>query len=205
MKNLALVLILSVVMTTAARADQMQMVRITVVPTDLSGNPIISIASGQQFHLEAIVQDIRNPASFPGVFAAYLDVAYNPNLASIATNAPFAFGAFFPIEQSSDTTTPGQILGAGAATTSPTPPGNSPQLLWTVSVTAGAAGMVTFTPSFDTMQGHDVLEYGNDFPVTADQIAFVGSTLNVVPEPSSISLATFGLIALAAWGWQRKQ
>ena len=160
-------------------------VRITTVATDLFGTPITEIPAGSDFQLRAIVEDIREPpAQFGGVFSAYLNVTYDSALASIPQPPTFNFDPFFPLVQTFDATTPGQITGAGASSATATAPGNDPQELWTVLFNAAAPGQVTFTPSFDTIATHEVLLFLANDPLTADQIDFVGSTLTITGNPT---------------------
>jgi hypothetical protein len=163
--------------------DQAQ---ISVIATDLLGNPISTIPVGSQFQLRTVVQDVRVPPSeFEGVFAAYLKVSYDSSLATIPTSgATFTFDPFFSVAREFDTSTPGLIAGAGASSSSFDPPGSAPQTLWSVVVTASAGGVVTFTPSFDSEAGHDVALYGSDEGVPADAIDFVGTTLTITQEPT---------------------
>ncbi len=163
--------------------DQAQ---IKLVATDQLGTPITEIPVGSTFQLRAIVQDVRNPPDqFPGVFAAYLNVSYNSSFASIPTAGAISFDPFFSLAQTGDTSVAGLIGAAGASSTSGTNPGSAPQTLWSVVVTAASPGDVTFTPSFDTSLGHDVLLYGGTSePVPSDAIDFVGTTLTITQEPT---------------------
>ena len=45
------------------------------------------------------------------------------------------------------------------------------------------------------------LNRGHAFPTSGG--ATVGFRLAMTPEPSTLALATFGFIGLAAWGWRR--
>src|SRR4051812_40382886 len=50
---------------------------------DLAGKPIASTPTGSEFTLQAWVKDTRGRGDDGGVFAAYLDVAYDAALAQI--------------------------------------------------------------------------------------------------------------------------
>ena len=169
------------------------LVAVSLEATNLSGTPITSIPAGGSFHLEAIIQDIRNPPpSYDGVFAGYLNVTYNPALVTIVPTATITYGPTFTpsLTPSGDLSTPGQINEIGVSSESFASPGNAPQLLWAIiPATATLAGIEIFVPSFDSTPGHDTLLYGDDSAVPASQISFIGATLTVVPEPSSMILA----------------
>ena len=100
---------------------------------DLSGNSITSVLLGQDFKLAAYVEDIRDPeVPFPGVWAAFMNVAYNSSLASITPmpnpdpiggdghgnfgDLGIEWGSYFAAGlRFGDTGTPGQIQGIGSA------------------------------------------------------------------------------------------
>jgi hypothetical protein len=175
------------------------LVQISVVPTDLGGTLITSIAPGEDFLLQAIVQDVRDPPPEPiseGVFAGFLNVTYDPSLASIAPAAALVYDPFFIVARTGDVSTQGLVSGAGALSGFLLAPGNDPQPLWNVLVTATSPSVVSFTPSFDTIAGHEVLVFGHDDPVLESEIDFVGSALTIVPEPSGLMLGAIGLLAL---------
>jgi hypothetical protein len=191
----------------------------------LNGNPISTIAVGQNFQLAVFAHDLRNPtAVHAGVFAGFLNVAYDP-LATIPAgtttvnhNPLMIHGTsqpgFFALTPAGDLSTPGHIFGGGATGTSLTAPGPSEQALWTLTMHALSAGTEHFISSFDTTSlpppagadsGHDTLLYGLAPLITSDQINFGSTTLAIVPEPSSIVLAAVGFLAFGAWTWRRRR
>ena len=77
-----------------------EQVRFSLETTDLSGNPISSIATGGRFQVRMYVEDARVAPPDPartGVFAAYSDLLYNSDLVSTVTqpNNPFGFAITF--------------------------------------------------------------------------------------------------------------
>lgn len=171
-----------------------KLVQVTTIPTDLGGNPITSISAGSDFLLQTTVTDVRVPtSSFPGVFAAYMNVNYDSALASISPSATFNFDPFFSVARTFDISSPGLISGAGASAASFTAPGNAPQKMWTVLVHASAGGVVTFTPSFDSAPGHETLLYGNDDAIAADAIDYVGASLQITETPT-LSVANASVV-----------
>jgi hypothetical protein len=165
--------------TVAPLANTTQL-RYRLEALDMSDQPITVLTVGQEFQLAAFVQDVRTPTPAPaGVFAGYLNVSYDPALASISPSATFTNGSFFSIQQSGSVAIAGQIAGAGAAATSFKAPGNAEQLLWTVPVQAAAVGSLIFTSSFDAIAGHDNLLYGLDDPIPQGNVEFDTLTLQV--------------------------
>jgi hypothetical protein len=174
--------------------------QISVVATDLSGNPILAINPGSQFLLQAKVADVRNPEpDFQGVFAAYLNVSFNGNMASIASNAQFDFGSYFPLSRTFDINTAGKILGAGASSGTVTEPTQHLQPLWSVPMTAVKPGVVNFNPWFDNGSGHEVLLLLEPGALPQADIQYLGTSLTIVPEPSGIVLGAFFLAGLLGW------
>ena len=195
--RLFIALVCAIAVAQSARAEFLA--RITVVATDLGGAPLVSVAVGQEFLLQSIVQDIRDPPPQlgSGTFAAYLNASFDAGLAEFSPGASLELSPFFNLVRTGDLTTPGIVSGAGAAMSSLSPPGNAPQPLWNVPLTAIAPGEVSFTPTFDTLTGHDVLLYLLNEPIPESQIDFIGSTLTIVPEPSTVVIAGTGCSALA--------
>jgi hypothetical protein len=98
-----------------------------------------------------------------------------------------------------DTSNPGTIIGAGAASISAIAPGNAVQSLLSILFTANSPGVVSFSPSFDSIVNHDVLLYMDDNKILEGEITFSGSRLAIVPEPGALALAgsacgIFGLV-----------
>ncbi len=194
-----------------AHADSVE-VQLHLEAENLLGQPITTVPVGSAFQLAVFVQDIRTPPnSFPGVFSAYLNVAFDPSLASITAtpHAPNAvdpgivFGPQFSIAHTGDLSTPG-LINAGGGSNQQEPLTTADQFLFKVTVHATHAGMETFTSSFDTNPGHDFLLASPINELTADQVDFGQTSVTVVPEPASALLAMMGLVALSAWRAQRR-
>ena len=156
---------------------------VQTIVTDLAGTEITQISVGSQFKLQTIVQDIRNPpqpqTSFQGVFAAGADISYDSALSSIDTGQTVEFGSFFSLIQDSSLQQ-GRIVGY-ASTSSGTGPGNDPQFLFSVVLTASAPGIQSFMPMLDTTDpDHEYGMYLVDPPFPSDAIEFVGDTLEIL-------------------------
>jgi large repetitive protein len=181
-----------------------QLMQVHVFATDFSDTPIASIEVGSQYKLRTEVQDIRDPvAEFPGVFAAAGDISFSSSLSSIDVSQTVEFGSFFNLLQES-TLAPGGAIG-WAATSSLTPPGNAPQFLFSVVLTATSPGTQVFVPDFSTDPSHENLLYGKNEVLIAEEIQYVGSTLTIVPEPSTILLGTVALVGLTFVGRRRRK
>lgn len=161
--------------------------QVKTIVTDLAGNEITSISVGAQFKLQTIVTDIRNPPestpSRQGVFSAGADILYSSALSSIDTGQTVDFGAFFGLIQDSDLQQ-GRVVGY-ASTSSAQGPGNAPQFLFSVILTATAGGTQVFTPTLYTSNpDNEYNMYLIDPPFPTDTIEFVGDTLEIIDVPS---------------------
>lgn len=191
----------------ASWANAALMARIEVFPTDLEGNAISTIAAGEDFLINAMVQDIRDPVSPPGgVFGAYFSLTFDSQLTSFPADVPPTFGPLFANGKSDGQhLTPGLIKGIGAFVNTITAPGTDPQLLVQIPATATHAGEADFAPLFDTTAGNDVALFGLDNAIPKSDIEFVGSTLNIVPEPSTSLLALIAMGAFAVCLYRQRR
>jgi hypothetical protein len=185
-----------VVLLAPVPAAAEQMMRIHTIPADLSSNPINSVAVGEQYRLLVYATDIRDPLpQYSGVFAAGTNVLFDSALSSLDVNQSVVFGSFFNLDQDS-VLSPGSAIG-WAATFSFSPPGNAPQFLFSVDLTATAPGLQIFTPTFDYSDPyHENLLYLYDGVLVEEQMIFLGSTLQIVPEPSTYVLAAMSVAVL---------
>jgi hypothetical protein len=155
---------------------------------DLAGNEISTITQGEYFLVQATVQDIRNTTEgpdFEGVFSAYMDVAFNASLASVASSSQVRFDPAFDNGQEADFSTPGLINEIGALTLDPVP-GQNEQTVFYVVMQANAQGSLVFTPQFATGLGHQVLLFGDaDEPLAASDIQFNASSALNITAPSA--------------------
>ncbi len=161
------------------------MLRISNVVTDLDGNEITQISVGQQFKLQTIVQDIRNPPpenpNFRGVNSAGVDIFFNSGLSSIDTAQTVDVGDFFNFVDDF-ALSQGRVIGFASSSTVQGP-GNAPQFLFSVVLTATAAGIQTFTPTYDATPDHPNGLYTVNPPLPAqDNLVFVGDTLEIIGE-----------------------
>ena len=173
---------------------------VTFEATDASGNVLTSVPVGTQFQLRAIAQDTSGNGSAGGIFAAYLNGSYNPALATIPsdTQGPVAtYAPAFVNEQTENTQTPGQLVDVGAFSGAISPPGSAPQWVFSLPVTAVAAGTETFTPSFTTDVGMEIDEWSDLHSLGASQVTFVPATIQITGGQPTIAV-TGGSQSIAA-------
>ena len=88
-------------------------VRMTLQVVDTSGNPITTVAAGQQFKVQVLVQDLRTGTNAKGVFSAFADLMFNSSIIEpIATN-PISHGTNYTTAPTGDTATAGVINELG--------------------------------------------------------------------------------------------
>jgi large repetitive protein len=164
-----------------------------LVVTDLSGQPIEEITVGSQFQLRAFVQDARPAGVNRGLFTAYMDVLFSSDLVSpvlSSTNDPnlgfvVSFGPTYNQVREGDVRIPGLINEIGAQSSSPTPVGSDPFLLFTVTMTANSVGLADFIADpADISPFHDTLTYSPAQPVLPQNIGFGFDQLRIVSGSS---------------------
>ena len=74
-------------------------VDLRVTATDLQGAPLQQIGAGQDFYVEVAVSDLRSHG-LPGVFAAYLDMEFDPGVAQPVADPTNPYG--FDLQFGSD-------------------------------------------------------------------------------------------------------
>lgn len=159
---------------------------IALVATDTSGNPISSVTIGSTFELEAVVQDVRaNPT---GVAAAYSDISYNGNLATVdPTDQGFSYQNNFNVSESGDDSIAGQLNQVGA--TSTTIPGNpaGSEVVWSIPFEATSAGTLNFInqPDAAATDASGVFDQSDNglTVVPTSSISYLNTSIQVTPVP----------------------
>lgn len=111
--------------------------------TDLQGEPVEQATPGTDIYLNVYVQDVREGARIPGIFAAYLDVNYPADLLSIVPSSAnprgfdIEFGPHYANGPWGVAKTAGLIDEAGAFQTGFAPLGSAEYLVFRVRFTAG--------------------------------------------------------------------
>lgn len=160
-----------------------QEVRMRVDTTDLSGTPISTISTGEEFLVRVFVQDIRPNAK--GVFAAYLDITYDANRVSVA-NQNIVFASPYENGKSGDLNVAGLIDEAGAFAGF-TQTGAGESLLLSVQMKADQAGQVQFIGDPADGVGHQILVFGNDLPVDWNAVSITPKTLLVTSGVTAVN------------------
>lgn len=125
------------------------LVQLRLETTDLSGAAITQIPVGGQFQLRGYVRDLRTGGANQGVFAAYQDILFDRNLASVNSGpAPLNFAVNFAPQYnqaiSGNIRIPGLLDELGSTQTGNDPLGGSERLQFTVTLTANASGTIQF-------------------------------------------------------------
>lgn len=160
-----------------------QEVRLRVAATDLSGTPVSTIRVGEEFLLRVFVQDIRPNSQ--GVFAAYLDITYDPTLVSIA-DENIVYGSPYENGKAGDTSVPGLIDEAGAFAGF-TQTGAGELLLLSVQMQADQAGQVQLVGNPADGIGHQILVFGNDLPIDWNAVTITPTTLLVTSGVTAVN------------------
>lgn len=157
---------------------EQQRVMIELVVVDQQENPVSTLAAGEEFWVMAYVEDIRVPAE--GVFAAYVDVRYDPTLVTnLATSvSDVVFGDLYQNGVSGFFTTPGLLDEIGAFGPM-SPVGGGKKMLFAVPFRAEEGGQTTFVLEPSDSIGREVLLFGQNEPVPWNAITFVDAPLNV--------------------------
>lgn len=144
--------------------------------TDLDGNALTTVNVGDTFLVSAMVQDLReNPE---GVFAAFVDLTYDSQLAAIS--GPIRYGERFPNVREGDGTLAGVVDEVGAVADLD-PLGGGEFLLFSIPFQATVIGAVRFeTDGADLLPHHESLLSGRTTPVPIASIGFGQATIDVV-------------------------
>ncbi len=164
--------------------------RLQLYKTD--GTPLAdgeTLTVGSKFQLRGFVKDLRSPFS-GGVFAAFEDVLYSANTATVDVDPanPLGFAIAFgpdynrtPPVNSGDARTPGLLNEVGAIQTGDVPLGPDEKLLFTVTMTAKAVGTASFIGDpADISPLHDTLLFQPPTAVPFDEIRYGFDSVTIV-------------------------
>jgi subtilisin family serine protease len=127
---------------------QPDLVAVTVVVTDTAGIPISAVAVGDTFNVGVYAEDLREPfAPDHGVFSFYSDLLFDNTLVMVGSDGTLpgniAFNDRFTNGRNAQTAA-GVIDEAGAIHDGLAAVGTAPVLIYEVTFTAIAAGVVNF-------------------------------------------------------------
>ncbi len=166
-------------------SEAMPIAQIRLELSDLAGQPITSVPAGEEFYLNAYVADLRNKPQ--GVFAAYLDLAFDADRVVPAGNVEF--GSAYKNGLNDGGSVPGLLDEVGGFS-GIRPVGAGDVLLFRAPFRAEAAGTASFlTEPATSMPRSEVLLYGAGGPLASDEIRFGSVSLDVLgPRNSSQEL-----------------
>jgi hypothetical protein len=173
-------------------AQQGEQVQVRLEVTDLNGNPVETLAPGQEFQLRGFIKDLREPQNDPvrGVFSFYADVLFNPAQAAVDLDMrSITYGQLFPNGQrlpNQITATAGKLDDIGAFSNS-SPYGSQEVLLFVVPMQAqtGVTGVTSFMVEDDMSDLFDVSLYGGNQAVPPTEILFVGDQVTIGDQPAA--------------------
>ncbi|MEL6109651.1 MAG: peptidylprolyl isomerase [Planctomycetota bacterium] len=166
-----------------------ELVELRSVVTDLEGNNISTINVGQEFLVVLEAIDLRNGFRRDGVYAAYVDIGFDPDVVQPIANAPITHADEFDLA-TSGVVGPMKIDELGAATTSLTPSGLETSTIAIVQMTAIAAGTSRFLLSPADDPGTDVLLFGSDDVVLPVDIRYTSASIEVAAPWHRVSNPT---------------
>jgi VCBS repeat-containing protein len=153
-----------------------EQVIVSLRTVDETGQPITEAVPGDTFFVEAYVEDTRPRPE--GVFAAYIDVAFDSELASVA--GPLKFGKEFPNARHGSAG-PGLLDEVGGLQQPDDHLGGGGKLLFSIPLKAESEGELTFaTDMSDTFPDHYMLLLGIDHPIAAELIRFESLSLDII-------------------------
>ncbi|WP_168564117.1 Ig-like domain-containing protein [Crateriforma spongiae] len=146
--------------------------------TDLDGNVITSVASGEEFLLRMYGQDLRPGIDRRGVFAAFADILFDANLIQPVSGATIQYGSGFNTVQDG-TFASGLIDELGAAQSNTVPSDESESLVATIRMEAIASGTVNITSEPADDSGSETLLYLSDERIPAASVAYGNISLAI--------------------------
>lgn len=169
-------------------------VRIALNAVNMSGQPITTISTGQEFKVRVVVSDLRTGSEIPnsptGVYATYVDLLFDSAIIEpIATNAITYLDPYLN-DQSGATTTPGLIDELGAFSDRNSRLGSDPRVLTEVIFRAKAAGNPMLRTEAPDISGHDILLYDIPTATPFSQVDF-GTSPFVVGANFTVANDTF--------------
>ncbi len=154
-------------------------VALTLQLTRPDGAPITNLNAGDNFVLHAFTQD--QSLDPHGVFAAYLDVTWDPALA-VATG-PIQYTATYASAHGATSAGLGLIDEAGGIA-GLSELGGGVFEVFSVPMRALAPGLLTFNADpADILPDHYILAYGINDPISPSNVSYGSASLTIAPPP----------------------
>ncbi len=84
---------------------QQPRVRMSLQVVNANGTPLTTVAAGQEFKVQILVQDLREGDAAKGVFAAFADLLFDSNIIEPIANNPISHGSDYTVAPTGDVAT----------------------------------------------------------------------------------------------------
>jgi cyclophilin family peptidyl-prolyl cis-trans isomerase len=145
--------------------------------TDLQGNPISSVAIGEEFLMNMVAVDARL-FNKPGIFAAYADILFDSSIVRPVPGTDIQFSSDFSVVLKG-TFAPGLIDELGGVRSVAQATNDPENLVATVRMEALATGTVNIRSEPADESDSDVLLFFEDDKIPADAVLYGSRTLAV--------------------------
>jgi len=145
--------------------------------TDLQGNPISTIATGQEFLLNMVAVDARR-FDKPGVFAAYADILFDSNLIRPVPGSTITFSNDFTVERKGNFAA-GLVNELGAVSNSLQATDDPENVIATVRMEALASGTVNIRSDPADESTSEFLLFFEDNRIPAEAVLYGSTTLAI--------------------------
>lgn len=176
------------VTVTVTPVAQGALARFRLRAVDGQGASVQTLSVGQEFTLEAYVDDLRsNP---DGVFSAYVDVLFAAD--KFTANGSFVYGPGFDFARSGEIITSGNAAGFNdvGALGGLSPTDKKEHLLFSIKLTptqAGTFGFQTKIADDEQIGIHDVVLYGLDNELVPSEMDFTSLTLTAANPAQTLT------------------
>ena len=160
--------------------------------TDLAGNPITSIAAGQEFLMRMVAEDNRSFIDRDGIYGAFADINFDEALVRPKPDTPIQFSPAFTVTRKGSVESGlinelGAVSGATAATNLPE------SLIATVRMEALATGNVNIISSPADELTSEFLLFGLDNTLPASAVNY-GSASLAIGQSFTLNDDTYSLL-----------
>ena len=146
--------------------------------TDLQGNPLTSLAVGQEFLLRMVAGDSRGTSDALGVYGAFADILFDSSIVRPVTGSSIEYNSGFGLLRKG-TFSDGLIDELGAVSSATAASNDSENLIATVRMEAISSGTVNIRSEPADQSTSEFLLFGIDDKLPASAVAYGGVTLAV--------------------------